>query len=135
MDAGPRCSGDTTPREMEGHRCPSARSVIVNANGPSPACVEYLGLGFIDPIHTYSLSDQATKCGLLFVLLRLEQTAMVVGAIALFVVLTSVMLLTHRWTGMRGCNALGRPLRKPGWPRAVPPLGHPKITATYPVSC
>ncbi len=32
-------------------------------------CVETLGVGFIDPINTYSLSDRATKYGLLFVVL------------------------------------------------------------------
>ena len=32
-------------------------------------CVEALGLGFIDPINTYSLSDRATKYGLLFIVL------------------------------------------------------------------
>jgi inner membrane protein len=31
--------------------------------------VETLGLGFIDPINTYSLSDRATKYGLLFIVL------------------------------------------------------------------
>ncbi len=32
-------------------------------------CVETLGVGFINPINTYSLSDRATKYGLLFVVL------------------------------------------------------------------
>jgi inner membrane protein len=34
--------------------------------------------------------------GLLYVLLQLEQTALVVGAIALFIVLASVMALTRK---------------------------------------
>ena len=32
-------------------------------------CVEILGVSFIDPINTYSLSDRATKYGLLFIVL------------------------------------------------------------------
>ena len=33
------------------------------------SCVETLGVGFFDPINTYSLSDRATKYGLLFIVL------------------------------------------------------------------
>jgi len=33
------------------------------------SCVETLGVGFFDPINTYSLSDRATKYGLLFIAL------------------------------------------------------------------
>jgi len=36
---------------------------------PGNACVENLGISFIDPINTYSLSDRATKYGLLFIAL------------------------------------------------------------------
>ena len=38
----------------------------------------------------------AALYGMLFVLLRMEQTALLVGAIALFVVLAAVMMLTRR---------------------------------------
>ena len=40
--------------------------------------------------------------GLLYVLLQLEQTALVVGAIALFLVLAAVMVLTRKvnWYGL-----------------------------------
>ena len=36
-------------------------------SGASPACVETLGVRFVDPTDTYALSDRATKYGLLFV--------------------------------------------------------------------
>jgi inner membrane protein len=40
--------------------------------------------------------------GLLYVLLQLEQTALVVGAVALFAVLAAVMVLTRKvdWYGL-----------------------------------
>jgi inner membrane protein len=38
----------------------------------------------------------ATLYGMLFMLLRLEQTALLVGAVALFAVLTAIMMLTRR---------------------------------------
>ncbi len=55
-------------------------SAVLLDDGPSPMsavehprsgtdCVEILGVGFIDPINTYSLSDRATKYGLLFIVL------------------------------------------------------------------
>jgi inner membrane protein len=50
----------------------------------------------------------ATLYGMLFVLLRMEQTALLLGAVALFAVLAAVMMLTRRWTGMR---ASSRPKR------------------------
>ena len=48
--------------------------------------------------------------GLLYVLLQLEQTALVVGAIALFLVLASVMVLTRRvnWYGLSQGDAAHR---------------------------
>jgi inner membrane protein len=39
------------------------------ANVESPGCVETIGVAFIDPINTYSLSNRATKYGLLFIAL------------------------------------------------------------------
>ena len=41
--------------------------------------------------------------GMLFVSLKMEQTALVLGAVALFMVLAAVMLMTRGWTGMHGC--------------------------------
>jgi inner membrane protein len=54
--------------------------------------------------------------GLLFVLLQLEQTALVVGAIALFLVLAAVMVLTRKvnWYGPAGDGVFG----VPGSPKA-----------------
>ncbi|MEO5797431.1 MAG: cell envelope integrity protein CreD [Rhodoferax sp.] len=70
LDAGPLCSGGMGPRrELEDADYTVARTTAVDASGHSPACVETLGLGFIDPINTYSLSDRATKYGLLFIAL------------------------------------------------------------------
>jgi inner membrane protein len=45
--------------------------------------------------------------GLLYVLLQLEQTALVVGAIALFMVLAAVMVLTRNvnWYGLAPARA------------------------------
>lgn len=53
-------SGHDTPRDAV-----TAAAVVAG----STYCVETLGLGFIDPINTYSLSDRATKYGLLFIAL------------------------------------------------------------------
>lgn len=39
-------------------------------------CVETLGVGFFDPINTYSLSDRATKYGLLFIVLTFVAVGM-----------------------------------------------------------
>ena len=47
----------------------AAVATAVDASGRGSDCVETLGLGFIDPINTYSLSDRATKYGLLFIVL------------------------------------------------------------------
>lgn len=44
-------------------------AVSIAAVAGSTDCVETLGLSFIDPINTYSLSDRATKYGLLFIAL------------------------------------------------------------------
>ncbi|MEO6281474.1 cell envelope integrity protein CreD [Roseateles sp.] len=48
---------------------PSAAATASAGVAGSTNCVETLGLGFIDPINTYSLSDRATKYGLLFITL------------------------------------------------------------------
>ncbi len=39
------------------------------ATGPAKGCVDTFSVGFIDPVNAYSLSDRATKYGLLFVAL------------------------------------------------------------------
>ena len=60
--------------------------------------------------------------GLLYVLLQLEQTALVVGAIALFLVLAAVMVLTRKvnWYGLQQGSAPSRPAR-PAMPRPEAP--------------
>ncbi len=42
-----------------------------------PTCVDSFGVGFIDPVSTYVLSDRAVKYGLLFVVLTLVGVALV----------------------------------------------------------
>lgn len=58
------CSGGS----MGGQAYEAARAAAPVVAGSSD-CVETLGVGFIDPINTYSLSDRATKYGLLFIAL------------------------------------------------------------------
>lgn len=68
--AGPICSADMGPRNaMDDSEYVADRTSAVNVSGHNGTCVETLGLGFIDPINTYSLSDRATKYGLLFIAL------------------------------------------------------------------
>jgi len=56
-------------------------------------------------------AGMALLYGLLYVLLQLEQTALVVGAVALFAVLAAVMVLTRRinWYGLAALRAGVRP--------------------------
>lgn len=58
--------------------------------------------------------------GLLYLLLQLEQTALVVGAIALFLVLAAVMVLTRKvnWYGLSQGGSSGRP---------TPPAARPAV--------
>ncbi len=62
--------------------------------------------------------------GLLYVLLQLEQTALVVGAIALFLVLAAVMVLTRKvnWYGLTqgAASAVARTPKAPAAPLAQP---------------
>ena len=64
--------------------------------------------------------------GLLYVLLQLEQTALVVGAIALFLVLAAVMVLTRKvnWYGLSQGGTPPRPtmppVQRPAAPRTEP---------------
>ena len=65
------------------------------------ACVALLGYYASHMLHSWKrglpfASGIAALYGLLYVLLQLEQTAMVVGAIALFIVLGTVMALTRK---------------------------------------
>jgi inner membrane protein len=48
---------------------------------------------------------------MLYVLLQLEQTALAVGAVALFAALATVMVLTRRvnWYGLTATRPTGRP--------------------------
>lgn len=64
--------------------------------------------------------------GLLYVLLQLEQTALVVGAIALFLVLAAVMVLTRKvnWYGLSQGSTPSRPMpptARPAAPRTEAP--------------
>jgi len=56
-------------------------------------------------------AGMALLYGLLYLLLQLEQTALVVGAVALFTVLAAVMVLTRRidWYGLGAPRAAARP--------------------------
>lgn len=63
---GGLCNGNSMggpPRDV------SAAPAVGASVASSVECLETLGLGFIDPINTYSLSDRATKYGLLFIAL------------------------------------------------------------------
>ncbi len=44
-----------------------ARNAPENSSGKRTGCVETFGVGFIDPVNPYVLSDRATKYGLLFI--------------------------------------------------------------------
>jgi inner membrane protein len=65
--------------------------------------------------------------GLLYVLLQLEQTALAVGAIALFLVLTAVMVLTRKvnWYGL----TQGASFPAPRSPKAANPSTTPGTEA------
>ncbi|WP_295951197.1 cell envelope integrity protein CreD [Rhodoferax sp.] len=65
VDGGSLCSGGMGTSNDSAEYATTA----VDASRHGSACVETLGLGFIDPINTYSLSDRATKYGLLFIVL------------------------------------------------------------------
>ena len=67
LSEGSLCNGNS----MGGSTHDSPRDAVTAAAvvADSTDCVETLGLGFIDPINTYSLSDRATKYGLLFIAL------------------------------------------------------------------
>nr|WP_315186986.1 cell envelope integrity protein CreD [uncultured Albidiferax sp.] len=72
VDGGSLCSGGMGPRnevDSADYAVAVAHATAVDASGRGSDCVETLGLGFIDPINTYSLSDRATKYGLLFIVL------------------------------------------------------------------
>lgn len=63
---GGLCNGNSMggpPRDASA--APAVGASVVS----SVECLETLGLSFIDPINTYSLSDRATKYGLLFIAL------------------------------------------------------------------
>jgi inner membrane protein len=72
----------------------------------------------------------AVLYGLLYVLLQLEQTALAVGAISLFMVLAAVMVLTRKvnWYGLaQGSSAPGRPVAPA--PHAAPAAAEPRVEA------
>ncbi|WP_306555996.1 cell envelope integrity protein CreD [Acidovorax sp.] len=79
----------------------------------------------------------AVLYGLLYVLLQLEQTALVVGAIALFLVLAAVMVLTRKvnWYGLsQGNTPPRRPMAPPEVRPPAPPAARPATPPTPPVS-
>jgi inner membrane protein len=66
MNEGRLCNGSRTQEDPP----PLVATMdAVTATAPNTACVETLDVSFIDPINTYSLSDRATKYGLLFIAL------------------------------------------------------------------
>jgi inner membrane protein len=66
MNEGRLCNGSRTQEDPP----PLVATMdAVTATAPNTACVETLDISFIDPINTYSLSDRATKYGLLFIAL------------------------------------------------------------------
>ncbi len=79
----------------------------------------------------------AVLYGLLYVLLQLEQTALVVGAIALFLVLAAVMVATRKvnWYGLsQGGTPPRRPTAPPEARPPAPPAARPATPPTPPVS-
>lgn len=72
--------------------------------------------------------------GLLYVLLQLEQTALAVGSIALFLVLAAVMVLTRKvnWYGLTSPAGTPRPPLPPREPPSVPPPHSGLATPTQP---
>ncbi|MGV3681934.1 MAG: cell envelope integrity protein CreD [Acidovorax sp.] len=68
--------------------------------------------------------------GLLYVLLQLEQTALVVGSIALFLVLAAVMVLTRKvnWYGLNASAVGPRPPAPRREPPSTPPPAMPPAT-------
>ena len=66
VDGGALCSGGMGPRsevDSADYAVAVAHATAVDASGRGSDCVETLGLGFIDPINTYSLSDRAISRG------------------------------------------------------------------------
>ena len=77
----------------------------------------------------------ATLYGMLFVLLQMEQAALVVGALALFTVLAGVMLLTRRVDWYARLRQLEAPAKSapPAAPPAAPPTTPPARPPIEPV--
>ena len=65
--------------------------------------VDAVGISLVDPVNPYTQADRASKYGVLFVLLQLEDVALLVGSVFVFLVLALVMFLTRRidWSGAR----------------------------------
>lgn len=57
------------PALPNGEQLPYATHAAPDGNEPHSTCVESFGVGFMDPINPYVLSDRATKYGLLFIVL------------------------------------------------------------------
>jgi len=67
LSEGTLCNGNSMGGSA--HDSPRDAVTATAAVAGGTACVETMGLSFIDPINTYSLSDRATKYGLLFIAL------------------------------------------------------------------
>ena len=80
VQAQPVCSGSESGDDTPTVSAAAAATVAVASASSTPqasvvACAETLQVGFVDPVNPYSLSDRATKYGLLFIAL----TFLVVG--------------------------------------------------------
>jgi inner membrane protein len=62
-------SGETMSSEVLSANAAAAAAAGAATGQATYGCVETLGVAFIDPINTYSLSNRATKYGLLFIAL------------------------------------------------------------------
>jgi inner membrane protein len=56
---------------------PDVPPPAITAGSAAPGCMEVFGVGFVDPVNPYVLSDRATKYGLLFVALTFVAVALV----------------------------------------------------------
>lgn len=68
-------SGPQAERVYEAVEVATAAATVDTPRGKGP-CIETVAVAFIDPINTYSLSDRATKYGLLFIALTFVAVGM-----------------------------------------------------------
>ncbi len=121
----------TTPKvRLNGGAVCGLYGNVAAAPAVTSSCVETFGVAFIDPTSPYVLAEQGWRAGgvfglgvaalygALFVLLQMEQSALVLGTLLLFAVLAAVMVATRRidW------YTLFEHLRREAPPRATPAL-------------